>query len=138
MQKNEGGKAARASINAFHRCLNGQALLPSQTYIPANIGFTPVLIINQIIALFISHNYALIPHQIRLAYNHFYVFEGRPVFYPYRDIAHDYLCQMTYFLREFAGLDESDWLNIIPETLCAAGAKNPPEYDVQRQQFRLE
>jgi hypothetical protein len=134
--RNEGSKSSRETINAFHRCLNAEGLLPSQTYIPGRFGFNPVFIINQIVALFISHNYERIPGQINIAFSHFNAFDGRPVFYPYRAIAYDYLCQVTFFLKEYSGIEFDELAKAIPEELLTAGPKNAPNYDQQRQLFK--
>lgn len=133
---NEGAKKARAIIKAFHHCLNSASLLPSQTYMPANRGFPAVLVINQIVALFLSHNYELIPAQVRMAYDRFVDFDTKPVFSSYKSIAFDYLCQVSYFLGEHTNLDRNELERTIPNEIWIAGPKEAPSYDIERQEFR--
>ncbi|WP_338846286.1 hypothetical protein V8J88_21315 [Massilia sp. W12] len=132
---NDGAKQARAAVKAFHYCLNSSGLLPSQTYIPANVGFAPVCVVNQIVALFFSHNYERIPGLIRFAYERFDAFDVKPVFSAYKAIAFDYLCQVSFFLREFTDLDKAELERTIPSAIFHAGPKAAPDYDIKSGEF---
>ncbi|MES2824363.1 MAG: hypothetical protein V4732_12225 [Pseudomonadota bacterium] len=129
----EGAKKARSVIKIFHRQLNSAGLLPSQTYMPPNIGFVPVCVINQIVALFISHNYERIPGLISFAFKHFPAFDTKPVYGAYKIIAFDYLCQVSYFLSEFTEQEKAELERVIPSAIYLAGPKEPPNYFLENE-----
>ena len=131
----QGQKHARKVLDRFHICLNTEGLLPAQTYVPSNIGFSPVVVINQIIALMISRNYERVPFMIRLAHRDFKNFEGRPVYQKYREIAFDYLCNVSYFLKKYSDMDSDFIEENIPNEIFIAGEKSAPNYNARTQKF---
>lgn len=131
----EGQKKARKELDKFHICLNSSSLLPAQTYVPNSIGAQPVIVINQIIALIISKNYERIPFMVHLAYSSFSRLEGKPVYESYKKIAFDYLCQVSYFLKNYTDLDEVYLEKHIPKELLDSGEKDAPQFNVETQQF---
>jgi hypothetical protein len=131
----DGQKDVRKILDKFHSCLNSESLLPAQTYVPSNVGFSPVIIINQIVALMISKNYERIPFMVKLAYRDFSNFNGHPVYSKYREIAFDYLCQVTYFLKTYSEVDTEFIDSSIPKDILNAGKKNAPNFNAQTQKF---
>ena len=49
--------------------------------------------------------------------------------------AYDYLCQVTFFLKEYSGIEFDELAKTIPEELLTAGPKDAPQYDHQQQLF---
>ncbi|WP_196161767.1 hypothetical protein [Reinekea sp. G2M2-21] len=136
MMRKEGSKQARATIKAFHNCLNSPGLIPAQCYTPSRIGYAPISMVNQIVALVLSHNYDPIPFCIKRAYAAFGQIENKPAFDGYRNVATDYLCQVAYFLSAFTELDDEFINSTIPPVILKAGPKNPPECDLDSGDFR--
>ena len=134
---NSNAKSARKEIEKFHLLLNHQAMIPAQCYRMSDNLYSLVCFTNQIVALFISKNYQMIPIFIERVLKQLQRVESQPDVMGYRHLVYDYLCQVSYYLAQFGDLDE-EWFNSrIPQELLDAGAKNAPEYDHEKMVIKL-
>ena len=104
--KLEGAKAARKEIKKFHACLNHKDLVPSQFFAMSSIGYPIVSYTSQIVALYESKNYDVIPLFIGRIGKLLEQRDLMPVSDRYIEVIYDYLCHMAYFLDEFTNWDK--------------------------------
>ncbi len=82
---------------------------------------------NQVIALYLSKNYEVIPLFIRRAYKQMEEFQEQPNTENYRKTVFDYFCQMSYFLENYTNTDP-EWLKYnVPEEVRRGGEKVAPK-----------
>ncbi len=124
-----GAKAAKKEIEKFHVLLNHDAMIPGQCYRMSHTYYSMVCYTNQVVALFISKNFQMIPLFIGRAYAQLERFEGEPNTEGYRKLVLDYLSQMSFYLTRFATLDEEWFKYHIPEVILNRGERKAPEYD---------
>lgn len=62
---NEGAKNARKEIKRFQEHINSPRLVPDQCYRMASTTYALVCYVNQVTALYLSKNYAVIPSSWR-------------------------------------------------------------------------
>lgn len=134
---NSNEKSARKEIEKFHLLLNHQAMIPAQCYRMSDNLYSLVCFTNQIVALFISKNYQMIPIFIERVFKQLQRVESQPGVMGYRHLVYDYLCQVSYYLAQFGDLDEEWFKSRIPQELLDAGAKNAPQYDHEKMVIKL-
>lgn len=130
-------KEARKEIDKFHFLLNHDAMIPAQCYRMSDNLYGLVSYTNQVVALFVSKNYEMIPIFINRAFKEFQRFESRPGVEGYRNLVYNYLCQVTYYLYSYCDLDEDWFRDRVPEVILLEGEKKCPEYDHQKMAIKL-
>lgn len=130
-------KSVRKEIEKFHVLLNHEAMIPAQCYRMSDNLYSLVCFTNQIVALFISKNYQMIPIFIGRVLTQLQKVESQPGVMGYRNLVYDYLCQVAYYLDRFCNLDEEWFKSRIPHELLKAGAKKAPEYDHEKMVIKL-
>ncbi len=136
--ENERAKDVRGVIKQFHSCLNSPNLLPMQAYRSSSLGAYPVLWVNQVVALMISHNYDPVPAAINRAFTTFDHFKDKPVFDSYKKVAYSYLCQVTYFIVNFTEIEQKTIELVLPKSLVEAGPQKAPPYQIQTLSFERD
>ncbi len=131
-----GAKKARNELKKFHASLNHENLVPEQCYRRNHRNYPMVSYVSQIVALFISGNYEVMPVFIDRTATELDRNCEQPVIENYRKIVYDYLCQMAYFLVNYTTVDNDKIKNYIPGVIFNAGSKNAPEIDHQTLQFK--
>ncbi|MCA2019226.1 hypothetical protein LDJ79_24240 [Vibrio tritonius] len=132
-----GEKSARKEIEKFHVLLNHEAMIPAQCYRMSDNLYSLVCFTNQIVALFISKNYQMIPIFMGRVLTQLQKVQNQPGVIGYSKLVYDYLCQVAYYLDQFCNLDE-EWLKSrIPQGLLKAGAQKAPEYDHEKMVIKL-
>lgn len=132
-----GEQSVRKEIEKFHLLLNHEAMIPAQCYRMSDNLYSLVCFTNQIVALFISQNYQMIPIFIERVLKQLQRVESQPGITGYCNLVYDYLCEVTYYLDQFCNLDEQWVKNHIPQELLEAGAKTAPEYDHEKMVIKL-
>lgn len=131
----EGAKEARKEIQKFHACLTHKALVPNQFFRRNSLGYPLQSSTSQLIALFTSKNYDVIPVMVsRIAT----LLESKhlmPMAERYYEIIFDYICQMTYYVQEFTDVDERAIQISIPEEIMKVGSRKAPLFDNQKWEF---
>lgn len=129
-------KDARKEIKKFHACLNHKDLVPAQFFAMRSLGYPIVSYTSQIIALYESKNFDVIPAFIGRIGRVLEKREVIPVSDHYVEIVCDYLCHMIYYLDQFTEVNKEYWHQIIPEKFLAeAQFKNAPPFDSEEWQF---
>ncbi|MGI0119660.1 hypothetical protein [Zooshikella sp. RANM57] len=131
-----GAKEARSEIKKFHVSLNQANLVPEQCYRRNHHNYPLVSYVSQIAALFFSSNYEVIPVFIKRTVAELDRNGSQPVTENYRKIVYDYLCEMTYFLKNYSPVEHETLKYHIPEDIYNAGPKKAPEIDHQTLQFK--
>lgn len=124
-------KSAKAMLKQYHHCINSSSLLPSQAYKPSSLGAYPVMWVNQVVALMMSKNYEPTILAVRWAHKSLKQLDGKPVYAQYGIVALNYLVLVSYFLKEYSGLDQEYTLQGIPPDLLNRDLVSPPKYNVQ-------
>lgn len=132
-----GAKAARKEIEKFHLLLNHDAMIPAQCYRMSNNLYSMVCYTNQVVALFVSKNFQMIPVFINRAYKQLKQFDDQPGTVGYRTLVLDYLCQVTFYLENYCNLDPEWFKDRIPAEISEGGSKIAPEYDHERMVIKL-
>jgi len=132
----EGAKDARNEIKKFHVCLNQENLVPEQCYRRNHRNYPMVSYASQIVALFLSSNYEVIPIFVSRTAAELDRNQNQPVMENYREVVFDYLCQITYFLVNFTNVDDELIKNIVPRKIYEAGPRKAPEVDHQTLLFK--
>ena len=122
----EGAREARFVVQAFHAVLNSPSLVPEQCYRRNKVSYPLVCYINNLIGLFLSKNYEVIPLFIARAATH--MAENPPSLgsEAYYTVAERYLAQMSYFVRSFTSVPREEIEMHIPAGLLALGKQEPP------------
>jgi len=116
----EGAKESRSVIKQFHSCLNSLEVIPEQAYRRDKGAYPLVCYVNNIVGLFLSKNYEVIPIFIARAVEHMTFSPPSSVTSAYYEVVNRYLRQMAYHLRHFvSGIEH--WDDRIPESLLNAG-----------------
>ncbi len=131
-----GAKEARNEIKKFHVSLNQENLVPEQCYRRNHRNYPMVSYVSQIVALFLSNNYEVIPTFISRTVTELERNSDQPVTENYRKIVHDYLCQVAYFLTNYTSVDPEKLAYHIPEEIRKVGPRKAPEIDHQTLQFK--
>jgi hypothetical protein len=124
-----GAMDARRVIMKFHISLNKADLVPQQCYQRDHMTYTMILYVNQIIALFLSSNYEVIPIFIRRTVVELERNVDQPQTENYRKIVHDYLCQVTFYLVNYTATNIDIIRNVVPKRIYSGGPKPAPEFD---------
>lgn len=122
----EGAREARAVVKAFHTLLNSPGLVPEQCYRMSKIHYSLVSYVNNMVGLFLSKNYDVIPVFIGRAAKHMEDFPATPSASAYYVIVSKYLAQMAYFLRSFTSVSKEEILCFVPASVLNAGAQPAP------------
>lgn len=116
----EGAKESRSVIKQFHTCLNSLDVIPEQAYRRNGGSYPLVCYINNVVGLFLSKNYQVIPIFVARAIEHMASFPSSAASAVYYELANRYLMQVVYHLRHFVdGVDE--WDDRIPASFLEAG-----------------
>lgn len=132
-----GSKSARKELEKFHSLLNNDAMIPAQCYRMSHTHYSMVCYTNQVVALYLSKNYQMIPLFIERSYKQMERFEGQPNTEGYRSLVLNYFSQMAFYLKEYTDLDPEWFKARIPQPIVDAGPKLAPEYDHQTMQIRM-
>lgn len=116
----EGAKESRSVIKQFHSCLNNSEVVPEQAYRRNSGSYPLVCHINNIVGLFLSKNYEVIPIFVARAAEHMTTYPPSAASSAYYELANCYLLQMVYHLRHFVGGIEH-WDDRIPASFLEAG-----------------
>lgn len=116
----EGAKESRSVIKQFHSCLNNSGVVPEQAYRRNSGSYPLVCYINNIVGLFLSKNYEVIPIFVARAAEHMATYPPSVATTTYYELANRYLAQIVYHLRNFIGSIEY-WDDRIPTSLLEAG-----------------
>ena len=131
-----GAKETRNELKKFHVSLNLENLVPEQCYRRNHISYPMVSYVSQIVALYLSSNYEVIPVFISRTTKELERNANQPVTENYRRIVSDYLSQMAYFLAEYTDVDSEKLEYHIPQEIREAGPRKAPEIDHQTLQFK--
>ncbi|WP_444943053.1 hypothetical protein ACJJIK_13565 [Microbulbifer sp. ZKSA006] len=132
-----GAKAARKEIDKFHLLLNHDAMIPAQCYRMSDNLYGLVCYTNQVVALFISRNFEMIPIFINRAYKQLQRFDSQSGVAGYRNLVFDYFCQVTHYLDRYCNLDDDWFKDRIPTQILIEGEKKAPEYDHEKMFIKL-
>jgi hypothetical protein len=122
----EGAGQARSVLKAFHAVLNSPSLVPEQCYRRDKVSYLLVSYINNIIGLFLSKNYEVIPVFIARAATHMAENPPGASSVAYYRLAEKYLAQMSFFVGSFSGVAREEIEMYIPANLLAQGKQEPP------------
>lgn len=118
----DGAKQARKVIQQYQRQLNAPALVPEQCYRRNSATYPVVCYVNQVTALFISKNYAVIPLFLSRAYEALNGVKHAPVSDAYRCLTFQYLSRVAHFVVDYGDLSEEEnyLVELIPDALLTA------------------
>ena len=122
----EGARDARAVLKAFHTVLNSSDIVPEQCYRMSKAHYPLVCYVNNILGLFLSKNYDVIPVFVGRAAKHMEDFPATPGASTYYAVVQKYLAQMAYFLQNFTRASKEDIASFIPANILNAGAQPAP------------
>lgn len=130
-----GAKQARKEIEKFHAMLNVEGFVPEQCYRMSHGRYRMVSYVNQVVALFLSRNYYVIPlfisRAIKEADRH-----QQPNTKEYRSLVTDYFCQMSWFLKKYSEVEEEHLAQWIPPEILNGGERVAPKFDPQTMQVK--
>jgi hypothetical protein len=122
----EGAGEARSVLKEFHAFLNSPSLVPEQYYRRNKVSYALVCYVNNIIALFLSKNYEVIPVFISRAAAHMAEnppSEGSAAYYK---LVENYLAQMSFFVSSFTSVPREEIEMFIPAELLTLGKQALP------------
>lgn len=122
----EGAGEARSVVKAFHAILNSPGIVPEQCYRRNKVSYLLVCYINNIIGLFLSKNYEVIPVFIARAATHMAENPPSAGSAAYYAVAERYLAQMSFFISSFTSVPREEIDTHIPTELLARGKQHPP------------
>jgi hypothetical protein len=122
----KGAHEARSVVKAFHAVLNSPSLIPEQCYRRNKVSYPLVCYVNNIIGLFLSKNYDVIPVFIARAAMH--MAENPPSLgsEAYYTIVTKYLAQMSFFISSFTSVPREEIEVHIPTEFLALGKQEAP------------
>jgi hypothetical protein len=125
-QSIEGAREARSVVKAFHAVLNSPGLVPEQCYRRNKVSYVLICYVNNIIGLFLSKNYEVIPVFIARAATH--MAENPPSLgsEAYYTVAEKYLAQMSFFVSSFTSVPREEIEMHIPARLLVLGKQESP------------
>ncbi len=118
----EGAKESRSAIKQFHIRLNSLDVIPEQAYRRNSGAYPLVCYINNVVGLFLSKNYEVIPIFVARAVEHMEAFPPNAATAAYYELAERYLMQVVYHLRHFVG-GVDKWDDRIPASFLEAGSQ---------------
>ncbi|SFZ74752.1 hypothetical protein [Chitinimonas taiwanensis] len=121
-----GAKDERAKLKQFHAILNDTEVVPEQAYRMATTMFPLICFVNNIVALYLSKNYEVIPIFISRAHRHMVERPAPPNAVAYYALLAKYLRQMTFVLRSYSPISEETLQAYIPVEIFAAGSQELP------------
>ncbi|MEK8035024.1 hypothetical protein AACH06_29765 [Ideonella sp. DXS29W] len=122
----EGAGEARSVVKAFHTFLNSPGLVPEQCYRRNKVSYLLVCYVNNIIGLFLSKNYEVIPVFIARAAKHMADNPASSGSVAYYAVAEKYLAHMSFFVSSFTSVPREEIDMHIPAELLARGKQEPP------------
>ena len=122
----EGAHQSRRVIKRFHAILNSDTLIPEQGYRRNHSIYPLVCYVNNIIGLFLSKNYDVIPVFVARAAEHMVRHPASPASHGYYVVVTRYLSQVVYHLISFIPDAEFD-RERIPASIIDGGPQEPPE-----------
>jgi type IV secretory pathway protease TraF len=120
-----GARDERAKLKRFHARLNHSDVVPEQAFRMASSMFPLVCYVNNIVALYTSKNYEVIPIFISRAHGQILQCQAAPAAAAYLDLVSRYLRQIAYVLKAFSAVSP-DALSAIPDEILAAGPQEAP------------
>jgi hypothetical protein len=125
-QSIEGAREARSVVKAFHAVVNSPGLVPEQCYRRNKVSYVLVCYVNNIIGLFLSKNYEVIPVFIARAATH--MAENPPSLgsEAYYTVVEKYLAQMSFFVSSFTSVPREEIEMHVPARLLVLGKQEPP------------
>jgi len=121
-----GAKEERAKLKQFHTILNSPSIVPEQAYrMSANL-YPLVCYINNIIGLYLSKNYEVIPLFINRALKHINTHPAQPAGIAYHDTVTLYLRHMAHVLKSYSSMSHELLCELIPEEVLNAGPQQIP------------
>ena len=121
-----GAKEERAKLKQFHALLNSPDIVPEQAYrMSANL-YPLVCYINNIIGLYLSKNYEVIPLFINRAYLHINKHPAQPAGIAYQTTAMLYLQHMAHVLKSYSSISHELLYELIAEEVLNAGPQQTP------------
>lgn len=121
-----GAKEERAKLKQFHVLLNSPNIIPEQAYrMSANL-YPLVCYINNVIGLYLSKNYEIIPLFISRALSHISNHPPQPAGITYQTTAMLYLKHMTHILKSYSAISREFLYELIPEEILNAGPQQVP------------
>ena len=121
-----GAKEERAKLKLFHVLLNSPNIVPEQAYrMSANL-YPLVCYINNIIGLYLSKNYEVIPLFISCALSHINNHPAQPAGIAYQTTAMLYLQHMAHILKSYSAISHEFLHELIPEEILNAGPQQIP------------
>lgn len=126
---NEGAKEARREIKRFQEYINSPRLVPDQCYRMASRTFALVCFVNQVTALYLSKNYAVIQQFLKRSHDALANADHARVSEPYRNLVLHYLSHVAHFIVDFDCLDddESHVIDLIPKALLELSPSPVPK-----------
>jgi hypothetical protein len=121
----EGAHQARSVVKAFHAVLNSPGLVPEQCYRRNKVSYALVCYVNNIIGLFLSKNYEVIPVFIARAAKHMAENPPSPGSKAYYAVTKSYLAQMSFFVSSFTSVPRDEIDLYIPAEVLALGKQEP-------------
>ena len=126
---NESAKEARRVIKRFQEHINSPRLVPDQCYRMASSTYALVCYVNQVTALYLSKNYAVIPIFLGRAHEQLHMASSERVSEPYRNLVLQYLSHVAHFIVEYRCLreDEEHFAEFLPKALLEMVPASLPE-----------
>jgi hypothetical protein len=114
-----GAKSERQKLKDLHVLLNKEDVVPEQAYRMSRANYSLVCFVNNIICLYLSKNYEVIPIFISRAHRHMVDFPANPAAKAYYEHVYRYLCQMAYVLKTYTSVS-SESIALIPNDVLNA------------------
>jgi hypothetical protein len=124
-----GAKEERAKLKQFHALLNHVEIVPEQSYRMATMMFPLVSFVNNIVGLYLSKNYEVIPIFISRASRHMTERPPSPAAKAYYGLIAQYLRQMAYVLKSYTAVSEESLRAYVPKEILEAGPQEAPSND---------
>ena len=122
----EGAREAYVVVEAFHGVLNGAALVPEHCYRRNKVSYLLVCYVNNIIGLFLSKNYEVIPVFIGRAAQHMAENPASPGSVAYYKVVTMYLAHMAFVVGSFTDLPHEELEAHVPADLLSLGKQEAP------------
>ena len=118
-----GAREERAKLKQFHVLLNNAEIVPEQAYRMATSMFPLMCFANNIVALYLSKNYEVIPIFISRAHQHMIERPAPPSATAYYKLLARYLRQMAHVLRTCSAISEETLRAYVPQEILNAGTQ---------------
>lgn len=118
-----GAREERSKLKHLQELLNQEGVVPDQAYRMSKVDYSLVCFVNNMVGLYLSKNYEVIPVFIARAHKHMLEVRPNPSAESYYGLVSIYLRQMAHVLSTFTSVS-AESLAFIPEDILNAGAQD--------------